>query len=268
MIALERRGGRPLVIAHRGGAALGPENTLRCFRAAVEARADLVEFDVLRLRDGELVLAHSHDLREVSHGAARGSLRRMTLAEACAFCPELPRLEEALAFFSEEAPEVGLHVDLKTPRAAGDVARALRRFRLAGRSLVSCAHPGALRAIADAEKEICTGVAFPRDRLSLHRRRGADLLVRGGLRALRVVATQAARALLARSGASAIILHHALVTPALVERAHAAGVAVVAWTVDDPADLARVEEAGVDAVVTDDPARLVSRLDAMRLGAR
>ena len=50
VIRLERRDGRPLRIGHRGAAALAPENTLRSFRAAVEAGVDLIEFDVIALR--------------------------------------------------------------------------------------------------------------------------------------------------------------------------------------------------------------------------
>ena len=49
------------------------------------------------------------------------------------------------------------------------------------------------------------------------------------------------------------MLHHAVVSPAAVERAHAAGAAVWAWTVDDPDELARLDAAGVDAVITNDP---------------
>ena len=50
------------------------------------------------------------------------------------------------------------------------------------------------------------------------------------------------------------MLHHAVVSAAAVERAHAARAAVWAWTVDDPTELVRVEAAGVDAVITNDPA--------------
>lgn len=261
-MTLERRGGRPLVIGHRGAAAREPENTLRSFRAAVEAGADLVEFDVLALRDGELVIAHSHDLAEVSHGAHRGSLRRATLAEARRLCPELPTLAEALAFFAEEAPGVGVHLDLKSPAGAALAARELRRFGLAGRAFASSFHPRALRAVLAEDPAIQTGVSFPRDRLDLHRRRGAGPLVAAGLQLLRLVATQTVRLLLLRSGASALVLHHRLVTPALVARAHASRVAVVAWTVDEPADVLRVAAAGVDALVTNDPASALSTLRA------
>jgi glycerophosphoryl diester phosphodiesterase len=56
------------------------------------------------------------------------------------------------------------------------------------------------------------------------------------------------------------MLQHRLVTPAAVERAHAVGVAVLAWTVDDPADVARVTSAGVDGVITNDPRILLATL--------
>ncbi len=99
MIALERRGGRPLCIGHRGAAALAPENTLESFRVAVEAGVDLIEFDVLGLATGELVVAHSNDLHEVSHGVASGTVRDRTLTLLREVAPALPTLDEALEFF-------------------------------------------------------------------------------------------------------------------------------------------------------------------------
>lgn len=253
MIALERREGRPLRIGHRGAAALAPENTLRSFRAALQAGVDLIEFDVIDLRGGELVVAHSNDLHEVSHGAARGTVRDKTLTALREVCPDLATLGEALAFFVEEAEEVGVHVDLKTASVVPEVAAALGRFGLLERSLVSSFHVGALRRLAALEPRIRVGVSFPQDRLGIHGRRGFGLAVQGGLRGLRTVTPALAGILLGRSGATALVLHQALASSAAVRRAHARGAAVVAWTVDDPRDLARVDAAGVDAVVTNDP---------------
>lgn len=261
MISLERRDGRPLRIGHRGAAALAPENTLASFRAAVAAGVDLVEFDVLDLSGGELVVAHSEDLHEVSHGAARGTLTEMSLAEVRAFCPELPSLDEALAFFAEEARNTGVHVDLKSARAAPAVVAALGRFDLLERSLLSSFHARALRGLARLEPRVRLGVSFPRDVLGLDGRRGFGSVVGGGLRGLRWVTPRLVRILLARSRASTVVLHHALVSPAAVSSAHARGAPVVAWTVDDPRDLARVDAAGVDAVVTNDPSIFVSTLE-------
>ena len=57
-----------------------------------------------------------------------------------------------------------------------------------------------------------------------------------------------------RVGAAALMLHHAVVSAAAsVERAHGLGAAVWAWTVDDPAELAPLDAAGVDAIITNDP---------------
>ena len=129
MISLERRDGRPLAIGHRGAAALAAENTLESFRAAVAAGVDLIEFDVLRLRGGELVVAHSHDLFEVSHGATRGSMKSMRIEEVRDACPELPTFDEALEFFASEATGTGVHVDLKSAAAADAVSGGTRPLR-------------------------------------------------------------------------------------------------------------------------------------------
>jgi len=260
VIALERRGGRPLRIGHRGAAGLAPENTLASFRAAVAAGVDLVELDVLRLEGGELVVAHSDDLRGVSHGAAAGKIGARSVTELRGLCPDLQTLDEALAFFVDEATETGVHVDLKSAGAGDDVARALRGFGLAERSFASSVYAGALRRLRRLEPRVRTGIAFPRERLGIGGRESLTPAVRSGLRALRPLAPMLVRVLLARSRGSALVLHHELVTGRAVERAHARGAPVVVWTVDTLEDLSRVDEAGVDAVVTNDPSIFVSTL--------
>jgi glycerophosphoryl diester phosphodiesterase len=262
VLSLERRDGRPLCIGHRGAAALAPENTLRSFRSAVEAGVDLVEFDVLELESGQLVVAHSDDLHEVSHGVATGTLRAQTLAALREAAPELPTLDEALAFFVDEAPDVGVHVDLKERGAVEGVLAALRGFGLVERTLVSSFHASALRRLSLLEPQLRTGISFPQDRLGIAGRRGSKAAIRVGLRGLRPVMPTFASALLARSGASALVLHHALVGERIVRRAHARGVPVVAWTVDDPRDLERLDGVGVNAIVVNNPVMFVSRLDS------
>lgn len=257
MIALERREGRPLRIGHRGAAALAPENTLRSFRAALEAGVDLIEFDVLELRGGELVLAHSDDLSEVSLGAAGGRVRERELTRLREVVPELATLEEALAFFAEEATETGLQVDLKSPGAALRVAELIRRFGLGERAVVSSFHLGALRALGRTEPGLRRALTFPRSLLGLDDR---GPLAGPGLLVLRATLPALVGPLLAVARAHDLALHHAVVSAAAVRRAHARGAAVLAWTVDEPGELARVEEAGVDAVITNDPAIFASTL--------
>lgn len=253
MIELRRPSGPVLRIGHRGAAALAPENTLASFRAAVAAGVDLIEFDVLDLPRGPLVLAHSDRLDEVSHGAAAGRVRDLTLAELREVAPRLPTLEEGLAFFVDEAPETGVHVDLKLTVRLEELCDALRRFGLERRSVVSTFHPPTLRVVARAAPGVRIGLTYPEDRLAISRRPHLSPLVSLGLRAMRSSVPYRLVRLVRRAGATALMLQHRLVTAAAVQRAHAQGIAVVAWTVDDAIELQRVVEAGVDGVVTNDP---------------
>jgi glycerophosphoryl diester phosphodiesterase len=262
VIELSRRDGRPLRIGHRGAALLAPENTLRAFRAALVHGVDLVEFDVLDLPRGPLVVAHSDRLEEVSHGAATGRVRDRSLGELRQVAPELPTFDEALAFFKEEAPSVGLHVDLKLTTRLDEVAAAVERHGLAARTVVSSFNAAALRAVAAASPRIRIGFTYPEDRFAVSRRSYLWPAVRLGLGAMRASVPRRVPRMLESAGASALMLQHRLVTPAAVDRAHARGASVLAWTVDSAADLARVVVAGVDGVITNDPRIFVARLDS------
>ena len=254
VIELRRRdGGGVLRIGHRGAAHIAPENTIDSLRAAVEHGVDLVEFDVLDLQRGPLVLAHSDHLDEVSHGRATGSVRERTLDELREVAPDLPTLDEALTFFAEEAPAVGLHVDLKLERRLDELADALRRFGVEGRTVVSSFHVPSLHAVARAAPQVRIGFTYPEDRFGVSRRRLLHPVVGAGLTAARAVTARRLPGMIRRARASALMLQHRLVTPGAVARAHAAGAPVLAWTVDTRDDLDRVLAAGVDGVITNDP---------------
>jgi len=258
---MERRNGRPLRIGHRGAAALVPQNTLRSFRRAVEVGVDLVEFDIFELKGGELVVAHSNDLHEVSHGAHEGTVRDRSLAALKELCPELPTLEEALTFFVDEAPDIGAHLDLKVHGREQDVVTALRRFGLSERCLVSTFDFRSVRALAKLDSEIRVGITFPRSVLGITESGRGASIARVGLGALRRLMPVLASPALALAHGRALVLHHSAVGEAAVRRAHARGVPVVAWTVDDSRELAHVDGAGVDAVVTNDPTIFASTLE-------
>lgn len=254
MIDLRRRDGGPVLrIGHRGAASLAPENTLRALRAAVEHGVDLVEFDVLDLRRGPLVLAHSDRLDELSHGAASGSVRDRSLEELRAVAPELPTLDDALAYFVDEAQEVGLHVDLKLTTRLDELCASLARFGVEGRTVVSSFHVPSLHAVARLAPSVRIGFTFPEDRLGVSRRPRLQSLVGQGLSAARVAVPRLLPRMVARAGAGALMLQHRLVTRSAVARMRAVGVPVLAWTVDEPAELERVVAAGVDGVITNDP---------------
>jgi glycerophosphoryl diester phosphodiesterase len=225
--------GRLLRIGHRGAAALAPENTLQSLRVAVEHGVDLVEFDVLDRADGTLVLAHSERERL---GAA-----------------EVTTLEEALRFFAAEATGTGLHVDLKARGHEEALVDALRRHGLVERSFVSSFDAASLCELATREPGLRRGFTYPWDRHGLSTRRTMAPLVVASLLALRRVLPRRIAKLLRRAEASVAVLHWAVVSRAVVESCHACDAPVLAWTVNDPKLVSRLEGLGVDGVVTDDP---------------
>jgi glycerophosphoryl diester phosphodiesterase len=243
---------RPLRVGHKGAAAVEPENTLRSLERAVELGCDLVEFDVLDLHDGTLVLAHSDDLLEVSHGAAHGRVRPRSLAALRDVAPALPTLDEALEFLSGR-DAVGLQVDLKGSGFEDSVARAIRRHGLTERSVVSSFHAPSLLRLAAVEPSLARGLTYPVDRHGLAQRRLLTPVAVGVAGGLRRALPHRIEGLLRRACASAAMLHWSVLSAAAVERAHAYGASVFAWTIDEEPLLARALSAGVDAVITNDP---------------
>jgi len=254
---LLRGDGAPIRVGHRGAALLAPENTLRSFEAAISAGAEAIEFDVLDLLDGPLVLAHCDDLHEVSHGVATGTVRDRSLAELREAAPELPTLDDALAFLAER-PELIVHADLKLTTRLDEVAAALARHGLVERTVVSSFHLPSLAALARHAPTVHIGFTYPEDRLGMARHRVLHPAIRVGTHVMRAMLPRRVPLLAARAGAQALMLHHAVISAAAVERAHALGIAVWAWTVDHPHELARMRRAGVDAVITNDPRILTS----------
>ena len=228
MIDLRRRDGRPLRIGHRGAAALAPENTLESIALAVELGCDLVEFDIHAVA-GSLVLAHDRP-REAG---------------------ELPTLDDALAYLASTG--AGVHLDLKSHGAEHEIAAALRRHGLVERTLVSSFQNATLRALHAVEPGVRLGRTYPQDRTGLAQRPFVAALVKPGLWGLRRALVRRIGGLLAGARAGVAVLHWQVVSEAVVTRCRALGAPVLAWTVDDPGVLRRLDELGVDGVITNDP---------------
>jgi glycerophosphoryl diester phosphodiesterase len=230
------RAGRPLLIGHRGAAAVAPENTLASLAAAVAAGADLVEFDV----GAGLVLGHS-----------------------AAEMPDDPvLLDDALAFLGAEG--VGAHVDVKEAGIEAQVVDALRRHGLTERAVVSAAVAKSVRRIGELAPGLPRAIGYPYDRHGVSGIRWPRPLTAAAAAALRYAMPLRLPLLLRTSRANVLSLHCALVSPAVVAVSHARGVPVLAWTANDPGLVERLVADGVDGIVTDDPqmvAETLSRLD-------
>jgi glycerophosphoryl diester phosphodiesterase len=251
LIGLRRRDGRVIRVGHRGAAALEPENTIRSFRRAVELGVDFVELDVLDLDDGTLVVAHSDDLAEVSHGEASGRVRSLPLGELRQAAAELPTFDEALEFLA--TTDVGIHVDVKCRHRGDALADALRRHGLVVRSVASAFWPGTLRELAAAEPRLAVALTYPEDRRGLARRRLLAPLVPPAVRLLGRSLPRRLPRLLGAAPVQGAMLQYGVLSAAAVAASHAAGVAVWAWTVNTAEVLGEVLDAGVDGVISDDP---------------
>jgi len=223
-----RRGERPFVVGHRGAAALAPENTLPAIEAAAGAGVDGVELDVLRGRDGSLILGHGP---EIPSGA--------------------PSLAAALALVAE----LGLFVqlDVKLLGAHEEIVEALAAARLLDRSFVSSFSLPALAGFAAVAPELPRAFTYPDDRFGVAQRPLFRPFVRPGRAVIQRRLSRRLPAWLAAVNASAATLHWAVVTPAVVAACRSLGAAVYVWTVNDLGVARTLVEMGVDAIITDDP---------------
>jgi glycerophosphoryl diester phosphodiesterase len=232
---LRRATGHPLVIGHRGAAAVAPENTLAALEAAVAARVDLVEFDIspgLRL---------GHSLDELP--------------------PEEVSLDDALEFLKGHG--VGVHLDVKLPGYEHDVFEAIRRHGVGERAVVSTSFAVTVRRFARLAPELPRAIGYPRDRLGVSNLSWPRPMQRAGAAALRQAMPVRIPVLLRWARANTLSLHHTLCSRAAVAISHRLGAPVLAWTVNDPAAVRRVTAAGVDGIVSDDPEMALATLLAL-----
>lgn len=253
MIPVLREGGRPWRVGHRGAAALAPENTLAALEAALSEGVDVIEFDVLALADGTLVLAHSDDLLEVTHGRVRGRLGDRSLDELRTLEPALITLDEALAFLAVRAPATGLLADVKRAGYEAPLVEALQRHGCVDRTLVSSFFGDSLRTAGKLEPGLRLGISYPLDRRRLSRFRGLLPVTAATVLALRAALPARIGRWLETTGATVATLHHLVASRTVIERCHARGAAVFAWTVDDPRVARRLALAGADGIITNDP---------------
>ena len=219
-------------VGHKGADLVAPGNTFASFEAALEAGVDMIEFDVLRLPDGRLVLAHDYD--------DAGKREPATL-------------EEGLDHFAGEAYNgVELDVDLKLPGYEREVVQGLLERGLADRALISSQYVSSLDRIEELSPRIRRGWSVPRVRRDDTKTPLAPIAY--GIAAyLRARLPHAAARMLRGGRCEAVMAHWMLVSPRLVTAVHGAGGQLYVWTVDEPEHIARLDRLGVDGVITNDP---------------
>lgn len=255
-----------LVHGHRGARAIMPENTLPAFEYAIGVGVDVLELDLAVTKDNILVVSHDAVLSEVfCQGPAGASssrvIRELTLAQLqkwdCGAKPNpgfpkqkavpgtrVPTLDQVLALAPRGKFEFNIETKItrQHPEHTPDpetfarlLVDAIRRHKLEARTIIQSFDERTLIAAARLAPEIRRSALYagpPRDLIAFAR------------------------------GAQAAILspHFLLTNEELVVKAHAAGMQVVPWTANTPADWDKLIAAGVDAIITDDPAALIAHL--------
>jgi glycerophosphoryl diester phosphodiesterase len=250
---------RPRVYAHRGGCALGPENTLPAFDLGLAAGADGLELDVRLSSDGVPVVIHDATLDRTTD--ATGPVRARS-------ADELARVDAGCRFLSQQQTHSFAQMGIGVPT----LAEVLHRYPATPIivELKVDTEDGGVRVAdvvraADAQDRVCLAGAGSRSARGARRTAGAAASacrgeVRWGL--YRSWVGWPVRSV-AYGGYQ--VPEHAgrlrVASPRFVRHAHAAGLAVEVWTVDDADDMARLLGWGVDGLITNRPDLAVSVRD-------
>ena len=234
----------PLRFAHRGSRVLWPENTLVAFQGAIDLGYRYIETDVHVSRDDRVIVFHDDSLEGLTDGIGKVAdrewdyLRRLDAASK--FNPDdgfplrgtgvaIPLLEDVASTF----PDAMFNIDLKQSGIARRVADEVRRLGLSDRVLIGSFHDRRIRAFRRAAPEVATSA--------------------GPIEVTRALASQRPG-----GGADAFQVPERLgpipiVTSRFIDAARIADKQIHVWTVNDPVDMRRLLDLGVDGIITDRP---------------
>lgn len=233
---------RWLRIAHRGASSSAPELTRPAFQLALDLGVDMIELDVQVSRDQELVVIHDLELERTTTGAGRvrdHSLAQLRVLDTGAWFDAVFAGQRLLTV--DDVAELvgtraGLNIELKAPREdwptlVTKLDILLRMRGMLSSTIVSCFDPEGLLAM----RRRCAGA-----RLGLLWEKHDLSAAWEWARELRVVS---------------IHPQWQLADGDLVERAHAMGIQVLVWTVNDIENMGRLVARGVDGIMSDCPER-------------
>jgi glycerophosphoryl diester phosphodiesterase len=262
--AMSLDGAKILVHGHRGARWVLPENTLPAFEYAIKVGADVLELDLAVTKDNVLVVSHDPIINTaICSGEHAGKvIRTLTLAQVkevdcgAKANPEyseqkavpgtrIPTLDEVLSL-GRRHPKVWFNIETKlsakhpeqTPppdEYARLILDAVRKHKLEDRVYVQSFDFRTLHAMRKLEPKIPLAALYigpARDLVDIAREAGTNI----------------------------VAPHYSLITKEQVGKAHQAGLKVVPWTANTPEVWKKLVDAGVDAIITDDPAKLISFL--------
>ncbi len=251
-------GTRPRVMGHRGAAGVAPENTMLSFRTAIEAGADVLEMDVHATRDGRIVVLHDPTVDRTTDGT--GEVRSLSweglgrLDASARFAPapgetgvtfqgplRVPLFEEVLQAF----PDALINVEIKQldPPIEEAMLTLIDRHGARDRILLAAEHAVIARRIRAVAGDMLGGMSA--EDVYGFLTSLDDPGYRPPAHALQVPTTFG---------------DMVIVNEQTIARAHALGMEVHVWTIDDPAEMTRLLDLGVDGLITNVPHRAVAAI--------
>jgi glycerophosphoryl diester phosphodiesterase len=231
------------LVGHKGADLIAPGNTPASFRSAVEAGVDTIEFDVLWTRDGHpkidpaertpLVVAHDW------HDAARR--QPLTLTEALD------------AFLEPPLDRVEVDLDVKLAGREGEIVAALRERELLDRAMISTMELSTLVRIRELEPALRRGWTYPKVTKDWASKRWAKVPMLAVLVAMRRRLPGIAARALPEMGVESMWVYHPIISRRLAAVTAAAGIELIAWTVDDLPRMRKLLAAGVTGICSNDP---------------
>lgn len=251
----------PHIIGHRGASAVAPENTLAAFARAFEDGAHGIEFDVRLARDGVPVVIHDPSLWHA--GLRKSRVSKLTsrrlgqidvgswfnrshrrLARLQFTRQTVPTLDEVFRLMAHQKPDRIAYVELKTVRRkrlnallVAAVVEIIKRHNLQDRVIVISFNLAAVTQVKELDSSIRTGALFgPKQRAT---------------KSIQNIITATIEC-----GADQILLHHLIANKRILTRARKAKLGSVIWTVDDRKWLKLAEQGEIDALMTNNPAKM------------
>ncbi|MDR2702916.1 MAG: glycerophosphodiester phosphodiesterase [Cellulomonadaceae bacterium] len=238
-----------LIIAHRGNKNVAPENTLPAFEAAARAGAHMIETDIYPCKTGEIVIIHDEDVSHSTNG--NGKITQLSFTEINQldaggnFSPayqgtKIPTLEQLIEFF-QRYPKLELLLEFKgiwSDQDAQRVATALNNANLRDRVIVESFEAETVKALQIVAPEFRRGLLIEHASIAQVNNVYGDPI-------------QACHKL----GAMCLNPSMELITenPELVTQAHEAGLQVLAWTGNQPAQWVQLLDLGAEGICTDRP---------------
>jgi glycerophosphoryl diester phosphodiesterase len=215
-----------LLLGHRGARRYAPENTIVAFDLALDHGADGFEFDVRGTLNKQSIICHDPRLNGLVIRKSTFKQLQATFAGK----ESAPSLEDVLDRYARSA---FLNIEIKVRGMESLVARAVKRARPQRGYFISSFLPSVVRNLHAADSSLVLG-ALAQTRWQLRRWN--------------------------RLPAAYVVPHYRLLSQRLVDKIHAAGKTVVAWTVNHPRQMRRAAEMGVDGIISDDTKLLVKTL--------